>query len=338
MSFHEVFTPLLWRSRQLAYRLLGDDDAARDVASEALARLYEHWHTLDHDLDHCTAWTLRVTRNLAIDTLRQRARERQLPDDDLAVVDTSSELALRLAVLDAVRDLPERQRRVIALRYLLDLSQADVAAALGVHPGTVATHVSRALARLRQALDIPAAKPAPSTPRQERTPMKITTIKQATALIGTDQPFGARITGRTDNGAFTADIGIPALYYGRGQRRPRWAPNHPDTLVGAEFDCVVIDIDDQQRAIITDALTGEDATQFRRHQDQVRNLRAGDRFTGRVAVVLPFGALVDFEGLRGLVPISRLDHAAPLAVGQDVQVEVVDTDTKLARISLRITG
>jgi DNA-directed RNA polymerase specialized sigma24 family protein len=57
MSFDDVFTPLLARSRQLAYRLLGNDEAARDVASEALTRLFEHWDTLGHDLDHCTAWT-----------------------------------------------------------------------------------------------------------------------------------------------------------------------------------------------------------------------------------------------------------------------------------------
>lgn len=335
MSFDDVFTPLLSRSRQLAYRLLGNDDAARDVASEALARLFEHWDKLGHDLDHCTAWTLRVTRNLAIDALRRRARERELSDHDLTVVDTGSELALRLAVLDAVRHLPERQRRVIALRYLLDLSQADVAATLGVHPGTVATHVSRALANLRHALDAP-LRPPPSSPRTERAAMKVTSTDQVTALIGTDQPVSARVTGYTKEGGFTADIGIPAVYRGRGQRRPRWAPNDPAALVGTEFDCVVLDIDHEQRPVITDALTGEDAAEFDRRMERVRDLRVGQRFPGRVAVVLTFGAFVDFEGLRGLVHVSEFDPAAPLTAGQDIEVEVIGINTQLAKISLRM--
>jgi RNA polymerase sigma factor (sigma-70 family) len=135
MSFHDAFTPLLSRSRRLAYRLLGDDDAARDVASEALARLLEHWDSLGHDLDHCTAWTLRVPRNLAMDVLRRRARESELPEPDVHSADTGSELLLRLAVLDAVRDLPERQRRVIALRYLLDQSRLMSLARWASHPG-----------------------------------------------------------------------------------------------------------------------------------------------------------------------------------------------------------
>jgi RNA polymerase sigma factor (sigma-70 family) len=315
--------------------MLGEDDAARDVASEALARLFEHWDTLGHDLDHCTAWTLRVTRNLAIDALRRRARERELSEYDLAIVDTGSELALRLAVLDAVRHLPERQRRVIVLRYLLDLSQADVAAALGVHPGTVATHVSRALARLRHALDAP-LRPPPSSPRTEHAAMKVTSIEQATALIGTDQPVSARVTGFTKEGGFTADIGIAAVYRGRGQRSPRWAPNGPAALVGTEFDCVVLDIDDKQRPVITDALTGDDAAEFDRRLERVRDLRVGQRYPGRVAVVLTFGAFVDFEGIRGLVHVSEFDPAAPLTAGQDIEVEVIGINTQLARMSLRI--
>ena len=338
MSFHDAFTPLLTRSRWLAYRLLGEDDAAREVASEAMARLFEHWDTLGQDLDHCTAWTLRVTRNLALDTLRRRARESELLEQDLNVVDASSEVVLRLAVLDAVRDLPERQRQVIALRYLLDRSQADVADALGVHPGTVATHVSRALGSLRSALGEPTAPPHRYPSRMERTVMKVTSIAQATGLIGTDQPVSARITGRTAGLVFTADIGVPAIYRPRGQREARWGQSSADTIIGTTFDCVVLDIDDERQPLVTDALTGHEAAQFSRRQAQVRHLRLGQRFAGRVAVVLPFGAIVEFEGLRGLVHVSDLDRATVLSAGQVVQVEISQLDTHLARINLRLAG
>ncbi|MBE1603209.1 sigma-70 family RNA polymerase sigma factor [Actinopolymorpha pittospori] len=336
MSFHDAFTPLLSRSRRLAYRLLGDDDAARDVACEALARLLEHWDSLGHDLDHCTAWTLRVTRNLAVDVLRRRARERELSEPVLHVADTGSELLLRMAILDAVRGLPERQRRVIALRYLLDQSQADVARALGVTPGTVATHASRALSSLRAALEKSGIRPYPPRERTERSAVKVTSMEQVVGLIGTDQPVTAHITGRQAPLVFIADIGVPAVYRPRGQRPPRWGEKSPDTLIGAEFDCVVLDVDDEYHPVITDALTGEAAERFNRRQEEVSELRVGQRFTGRVAQVLRFGALVDFANLRGLIHVSDLDPAVPLTSGQAVQVEVSRIDPRLARVNLRI--
>lgn len=338
MSFHDAFPPLLSRSRRLAYRLLGDDDAARDVASEALARLLEHWDSLGHDLDHCTAWTLRVTRNLAIDVLRRRARESELPEPDVHSADTGSELLLRLAVLDAVRDLPERQRRVIALRYLLDQSQADVARALGVTPGTVATHASRALRSLRAALDDTEVGHHCASERMERSAVKVTSMEQVVGFIGTDQPVSARVTGRTAPLVFTADIGVPAVYRPRGQRPPRWGQNSPDTLIGTEFDCVVLDVDDEHRPVITDALTGKAAAEFSRRQQKVSRLEIGQRFTGQVAHVLRFGALIDFDDLRGLVHVSDLDPAVTLTPGQIVQVEVGQIDPRLARVNLRITS
>jgi RNA polymerase sigma-70 factor (sigma-E family) len=56
-------------------------------------------------------------------------------------------------VLDALRDLPARQREVLALRYYLDLSEADIAATLGISPGAVKTHAHRGLARLADRLE-----------------------------------------------------------------------------------------------------------------------------------------------------------------------------------------
>jgi RNA polymerase sigma-70 factor (ECF subfamily) len=58
----------------------------------------------------------------------------------------------RAALLAALDRLGERDRTVIAYRYLLDLSEAETAAALGVRRGTVKSRLSRALARLREAL------------------------------------------------------------------------------------------------------------------------------------------------------------------------------------------
>jgi RNA polymerase sigma factor (sigma-70 family) len=55
-------------------------------------------------------------------------------------------------VLDAMRALPERQREVLALRYYLDLSEAEIADALGISRGAVKSHASRGSATLRSLL------------------------------------------------------------------------------------------------------------------------------------------------------------------------------------------
>ena len=57
--------------------------------------------------------------------------------------------ARRAAVLDAMRDLPHRQREVLALRYYLDLSEAEIAETLGISRGAVKSHASRGSAALR---------------------------------------------------------------------------------------------------------------------------------------------------------------------------------------------
>ena len=68
------------------------------------------------------------------------------------MVDLEDSTTLRLALADALRRLPKRQREAIALRYLSDLSEADTAAALGIAPGSVKVHVHRGLASLRDQL------------------------------------------------------------------------------------------------------------------------------------------------------------------------------------------
>jgi DNA-directed RNA polymerase specialized sigma24 family protein len=69
------------------------------------------------------------------------------PDDHARVV-----VALRDAMTRAVRRLPMRQREVVVLRFILDLSITDTASALGTTEGTVKSHTARALARMRELL------------------------------------------------------------------------------------------------------------------------------------------------------------------------------------------
>jgi RNA polymerase sigma factor (sigma-70 family) len=56
-------------------------------------------------------------------------------------------------MVDALRELPERQREVLVLRYYSDLSEAQIAQILEISPGAVKTHAHRGLTALRQTID-----------------------------------------------------------------------------------------------------------------------------------------------------------------------------------------
>jgi RNA polymerase sigma factor (sigma-70 family) len=145
-TFEEAFDDLFRRAFRVARRILGDPATAEDVAAEAMARAYAHWRKIG-DEPWREGWVVRVATNLALDVARSRTRmtdaaiaERGREDDDVAV---------RLALLEAMARLPKRQREVVALRHLAGLSEAETAAALRVSAGSVKTHLSRGLASLR---------------------------------------------------------------------------------------------------------------------------------------------------------------------------------------------
>lgn len=143
-DFEMAFDILFERARCLATRMLGDRTRGEDVAAEALARTWLHWSRV-RQLDHQPAWVLRVTTNLCLDQLRRR----RPPLQAAPAADPADAVALRLALGAALRKLPRRQREVVVLRHLADLSEVEVARALGIKPGTVGAHLHRGLASLR---------------------------------------------------------------------------------------------------------------------------------------------------------------------------------------------
>jgi RNA polymerase sigma factor (sigma-70 family) len=150
-GYDERFEELAGIAYRVAYRLLGSREDARDVA---------HWRRTSH---HPEAWVTRVAANASIDHLR-RSRGRSLdgrPPRELAGPDHGALAAQRLELVRALADLPRRQRQVVVLRYLADLSEARVAEDLGCSAGTVKQHASRGLAALRAALAEPVVVPVP---------------------------------------------------------------------------------------------------------------------------------------------------------------------------------
>lgn len=135
---------------RLAYLLTGGDQhAAEDVLQISLAKTAERWSGIDNP----EAYVRRVMYRQQVSTWRLKWRRREttgmaLPEksakDDMSAVD------LKLAVRNALARITPRQRMVLALRFLEDLPEAEVARILGCSVGTVRSTTHRSLARLRR--------------------------------------------------------------------------------------------------------------------------------------------------------------------------------------------
>jgi RNA polymerase sigma-70 factor (ECF subfamily) len=142
MTFDDRFDALGAIAYRVAYRVLGDRHDAEEVAQEALARAYARWRTV---AGHDEPWVARVATNLAIGRWRRRRPTGAMVDAATADPDVLA----RIELVAALERLPRRQREVVVLRYLADLSERDVAAALHTTVGSVKQHAHRATARLR---------------------------------------------------------------------------------------------------------------------------------------------------------------------------------------------
>lgn len=145
-GFEPAFDELASVAYRVGFRLLGDRDAAEDVAQETLARALVRWRRIQ---DHATPWVIRVATNLALDRLRVGSRTTVHEPPDQSVDDGSTLATVRVTLARQLASLPRRQRDVVALRYLADLTEAQVAELLGVSQGSVKRHAQRGLSALR---------------------------------------------------------------------------------------------------------------------------------------------------------------------------------------------
>jgi len=146
-GFVRAASPRLLRAARL---LVGDWAAAEDLVQTAFEKTWPRWGRLLDDQQRL-AYLHRVLTNAFL-----RGQRRQwmgeIATGDLphrAAVDEADALVLRTSILAAMRRLPPRQRAVIALRYLADLTEIQTAAAMRCSTGTVKSYSARALAALR---------------------------------------------------------------------------------------------------------------------------------------------------------------------------------------------
>jgi RNA polymerase sigma factor (sigma-70 family) len=140
-----AYQPVVFRA---AYLILRDTQAAEDVAQDTFIKAYNAALRYDPG-EGVRSWLYRIAVNTSLNEVRRRKRERTAVDrldrgdvpDPSGSVDTSSDLA------EAIDRLPERLRIAVICRYFLDLSEAEMAGALKVRPGTVKSrlHEARAL-------------------------------------------------------------------------------------------------------------------------------------------------------------------------------------------------
>lgn len=148
-EFDEFAAAELPRLLGLARALTGNDHDAWDLVQESLARVGARWHRLEavHDVG---AYTRTVLVRLNIDRLRRRRREVTTaePADVPVLPDQRDGVEPWLAT--ALLTLSPRQRTAVVLRYGLDLDADQIAAQMRCSAGTVRSHLSRGLERLRQ--------------------------------------------------------------------------------------------------------------------------------------------------------------------------------------------
>jgi RNA polymerase sigma-70 factor (sigma-E family) len=165
-GFREFVTARYLDLLRVAYHLTGSADEAEDLVQSALVKVMGRWKRIDDPM----AYLRRVMVNHRTGLWRRyRAREVLHSDvPDRPAGDAVTGVDERQAVYQAMRALSPRTRAVIVLRYVADLPEVEVAAALGCSVGSVKSMASRGLARLRDALS-PALPVAPGTPTRGDT-------------------------------------------------------------------------------------------------------------------------------------------------------------------------
>ena len=152
---------------QICYRMLGNRHEAEDIAQEAFTRAYFNIHTFDLNRKFST-WLFRIATNLCIDRIRKKkpdyhldaevkgtegltmysriASDNRLPEEELLSMEVQERVQYEIS------RLPEKYRAAIVLKYMEELSLAEIGEILDLPVGTVKTRIHRGREALRKQL------------------------------------------------------------------------------------------------------------------------------------------------------------------------------------------
>ncbi|WP_233578211.1 SigE family RNA polymerase sigma factor [Micromonospora sp. BL4] len=194
-----------------AYLLAGDWATAEDLLQTALTKTYLAWKRLG-GIEAVEPYARRVMVNTSTSWWRRRWHGERPTEvlPERAGVDEIEQQLDRDLLWRHLRELPNRQRAVLVLRYYEDMSEAQTAAMLNISPGTVKSQTSRALSTLRQRMGAAAPELA----------------------VGATGGRTAAAGGARSGGAGTARAGGAATPAGQGRANGRAAPGQPRTTTG----------------------------------------------------------------------------------------------------------
>jgi len=160
-AFEELVRVTYADTYTLAYRLMGDEEDARDVVQESYLRAFKGLKRFRGDAQF-TTWLYRITANSASTHLGRRARHRHdelLDDTPVADLHPDHDPQMRTEgnatrdrLTDALRELPPRLRAVVVLRDVYDLPHEAIAAELGISESAAKVRLHRARKKLREHL------------------------------------------------------------------------------------------------------------------------------------------------------------------------------------------
>lgn len=152
-EFAEFFSARFDRARRIAYAMCGDWVEAEELAQNGFVRLYSHWPRIAHQ--NPEAYLRTVLTRLFLDTRRRgRKREQLVAEPPEHAATSTDSVDDRQPLITALQQIPPRQRAVLVLRIVQDLSIEQVAAAMRCSKGTVKSQTARGLTALRAAYEL----------------------------------------------------------------------------------------------------------------------------------------------------------------------------------------
>ena len=142
-EFDEFYTASFRRLTNQVYAMIGDRDEAQECVQEAFVKAWAHRRTLAK-AEHPEAWVRTTAYRLAVSRWRRTSRSRRAPDRAVALPTNAPPPDVsHVALVAALKQLPEAQRHALVLHHIADLPVHAVAHEVGVPEGTIKARLSR---------------------------------------------------------------------------------------------------------------------------------------------------------------------------------------------------